>query len=296
LPATPAETDPSVCYRHPDRTSWTLCTRCGRTICPECQILTPSGVRCPDCVREEGGSVRWESATPKPAKAKKTGMRRQRSSLGEAINATSYPVVTIATGAIALVLWVFGLFTDNLPFTWLAATPPEAWQLWRYVTSAVVYPAIGSYIVFLLLSLAIFVFIGWGAERQFGRRRYLELVLATTAGSAAITVLIGGVAYGLIGAIWGVTGAYLVVVWPHTQVRNRLLISVAIWLVISLFLGGNLIALIFGTLSGVGAMLLFRRYEDRPRTPWTPHLIIAGVVVLIVVLAVVRNLVTIPLA
>ena len=54
MPATQAETDPSVCYRHPDRTSWTLCARCGRTICPECQILTPEGVRCPECVREAG--------------------------------------------------------------------------------------------------------------------------------------------------------------------------------------------------------------------------------------------------
>ena len=57
-----ASTSADVCYRHPNRESWTLCTRCGRTICPECQILTPAGVQCPDCVQETGGSVTWRSA------------------------------------------------------------------------------------------------------------------------------------------------------------------------------------------------------------------------------------------
>ena len=55
-----AHDDAGVCYRHPDRHSWVLCERCGRTICPECQIPTPNGVYCPDCVRETSGSApRW---------------------------------------------------------------------------------------------------------------------------------------------------------------------------------------------------------------------------------------------
>jgi membrane associated rhomboid family serine protease len=296
VPATPAETDPSVCYRHPDRTSWTLCTRCGRTICPECQILTPAGVRCPDCVREEGGTVRWEPAAgPRPAaRAKRT--RRARSSLGEALSATTLPVVTIATGAIALILWILGLFTGSLPFTWLAAFPDEAWQVWRYVTSGVAYPSFGPVVVFVILSIGIFTFIGWSAERQFGRRRYLELLIATTAGAAAITVLAGGVAYGLMGAIWGITGAYLIVIWPHTAARNRVLLSIAIWLLVSVFLGGNLLAIVGGTLSGVGAMLLFRRYDDRPSQARRPHLIIAGALLALVALAVARTLLTGALA
>ncbi|HEU0206024.1 MAG TPA: hypothetical protein VFQ74_04945, partial [Pseudolysinimonas sp.] len=73
-----AEVDPSVCYRHPDRSSWTLCERCGRTICPECQILTPQGVRCPDCVREMGGSVQWKPAGASRSAAAKRSTRRAR--------------------------------------------------------------------------------------------------------------------------------------------------------------------------------------------------------------------------
>jgi hypothetical protein len=298
VPATPAETDPSVCYRHPDRSSWTLCERCGRTICPECQILTPSGVRCPDCVRETGGSVQWQPAAgPRPAaRAKKTGMRRSRPSVGAAISATSYPVVTITTGAIAIVLWVLGLFTGNLPFELLAATPQDAWQVWRYATSAVAYPAFGAIVIFLLLSIAIFTFIGWGAERQFGRRRFLELLIATAAGSAAFSMVAGSGAAGLMGPIWGLTGAFLITVWPNAPARNRILISVAIWLIISIFLGGNILAIIGGTLAGVGAQLVLRHYEGRRSRPWLPHVWIAAGVALLIVLAILRNFVPVALA
>jgi membrane associated rhomboid family serine protease len=291
VPATPAETDPSVCYRHPDRTSWTLCTRCGRTICPECQILTPNGVQCPDCVRETGGSVRWESTAAKPAQ-KKTGMRRQprRGSLLQRADASTLPVATIAIAAITLVLWILGFLTANAPFTFLAALPDVAWQVWRYATAAFAYPAVGAGVVFSVLSIAIFVFLSWGAERQFGRSRFLLLFFVTGIGAAAISLLAGGYAFGLIGAIWGLTGAYVIVVWQHVAVRNRLLITVAVWLLISLFLGGNILALIGGALSGIGAMLLLRRFDDRPSVrPSTPYLILAGGLAVLIVLAILRN-------
>jgi len=43
----------NTCYRHPDRQSFVLCQRCGRTICPECQTPAAVGVHCPECVREQ---------------------------------------------------------------------------------------------------------------------------------------------------------------------------------------------------------------------------------------------------
>ncbi|MEO8262087.1 MAG: rhomboid family intramembrane serine protease [Pseudolysinimonas sp.] len=293
MPATQAETDPSVCYRHPDRSSWTLCTRCGRTICPECQILTPEGVRCPDCVRETGGSVRWEPTSgARSARTKKVGMRRSRSSvLAGRVRASSYPVVTIATAAIALVLWLAGFATGNAPYNALAAFPDVAWQVWRYVTASIAYSSSLFGIVFTLLSIAIFVFIGWGAERQFGRNRHLLLVIVSGAGATAISMVAGAGASGLTGPIWGIAGAYLILVWPHPAARNRLLVSIVIWLIISLFLGGNILALIGGALSGIGATLLLRRYDDLPRSrPGTPYLIIGGVLAILIILAILRSL------
>ena len=47
----------NYCYRHPDRQSFVLCQRCGRTICPECQTQAAVGVHCPECVRESRASV-----------------------------------------------------------------------------------------------------------------------------------------------------------------------------------------------------------------------------------------------
>jgi membrane associated rhomboid family serine protease len=288
------EVDGSVCYRHPDRTSWTLCQRCGRTICPECQILTPGGVRCPDCVREAGGSVRWEPAAgAKPPRAKKTGLRgaAPRSPLVARAAASTRPIVTIGIGAVALVLWLAGFATANAPFVFLAALPDVAAQVWRYVTAAFVYPSFGGpAVVSTVLGLVIFVYIGWNVERRFSRSRFIGLFLVTGAGAAAISLLAGGAAWGLTGPIWGLVGALLISVWGEPAVRNRLLITFAIWFVISLFLSGNILTLIGGALSGIGAALLFRRYDDRPRSrPSTPYLILAGVIAVIIVLAILRS-------
>ena len=291
MPATPAETDPSVCYRHPDRTSWTLCERCGRTICPECQILTPSGVRCPDCVRETGGSVQWQPASGRPAaQRKKAAARRTRSSvLAGRVGASTYPVVTITVAAIAVALWIIGFVTANAPFLALAALPESAIEVWRYVTASIAYPAFGAAVVFTVLSIGIFTYIGWSAEKQFGRTRFLVLLLVTGTGAAAISMLAGGWAAGLIGPIWGMAGAYLIVVWSHAPARNRMLIGIAVWLVISLFLGGNILALIGGTASGIGAMLLLRRYDDRGGAGRTAYLILVGGLAVLILLAVLRN-------
>lgn len=41
------------CYRHPDRKTLLRCNKCGRPICPECAVQTPTGYRCKDCIREQ---------------------------------------------------------------------------------------------------------------------------------------------------------------------------------------------------------------------------------------------------
>lgn len=41
----------TVCYIHPDRETMLRCNRCERPICTECAVLTPTGYRCKNCVR-----------------------------------------------------------------------------------------------------------------------------------------------------------------------------------------------------------------------------------------------------
>jgi hypothetical protein len=39
------------CYRHPEVETTLRCSRCERPICSRCAIRTPTGYRCPECVR-----------------------------------------------------------------------------------------------------------------------------------------------------------------------------------------------------------------------------------------------------
>ena len=297
-----AETDGSVCYRHPDRASWTLCERCGRTICPECQILTPAGVRCPDCVREAGGSVRWEPAAGKPAsKAKKTGMRRQ--SVAQRVDSATRPVITIGVAATTLVLWIAGFFAaaSTFPggaiFEVLNARPQVAVQIWRYVTTSISYPSIGTtYILGVLIGIAIFVWIGWGAERFLGWRRFAIVVLVSGTAAAALSGIALGSSIGLIGPVWGIFGAYLVVVWDQPAVRNRLVITMVIWFIFSLFFG-NIVAVIGGAAGGIGTILLLRRYDDRPKArPSTPYLLLAAGLAVLIALAILSATAVAPIS
>lgn len=46
-------TDIAVCYRHIDKETALRCNRCNRPICAQCARRTPTGYRCPECIREQ---------------------------------------------------------------------------------------------------------------------------------------------------------------------------------------------------------------------------------------------------
>lgn len=294
-----ASTSADVCYRHPNRESWTLCTRCGRTICPECQILTPSGVQCPECVKETGGSVTWQSAggeIRRPA-AKTRRPRPQRASSGSGFGATlgqmlrpgsEAPVLTWGLAAIAVLLWVVGLFT-SLPFLLLAAIPGTEFQIWRFVTSAVVYaPGFLSIIGVALHSLFL-ALTAPSLERSLGRGRFLILIGTAAIISSAGMLLSGAAAAGLVGVLFAVFGAYLISVWSYPPARTQALVIIGINLLISVALNpGGLPALIGGLIAGAGVLYLFQRYDGRRIR--TAYLIIAAVAGAFIVLAILRGL------
>lgn len=57
--SSPAE-GPLYCYIHPDRETTLRCNKCNRPICIQDAILTPTGYRCPECVR--GIQKRYDNA------------------------------------------------------------------------------------------------------------------------------------------------------------------------------------------------------------------------------------------
>jgi len=46
-----AKTESLTCYIHSNRETLLRCNRCEKPICTECAIQTPTGYRCPQCVR-----------------------------------------------------------------------------------------------------------------------------------------------------------------------------------------------------------------------------------------------------
>jgi membrane associated rhomboid family serine protease len=290
-----------VCYRHPQRESWTLCQRCGRTICPECQILTPSGVRCPDCVRETGGSVQWQSTGGEikrpPSKVKQARARRAPASsnspfaqrLGEMFRpGGEAPVLTWGTLAIVVVLFIAGFVTANLPFALLFADSSVAVQVWRYITAPFTYPSAPQVILRILLNGLFFAITAPAVEKNLGRARFaIVFVASATVGNAAM-VIAGFPGYGLISVLFGMFGAYLIFVWQYPPARAQLLIIIGINLLISLAFGArSLPALIGGLIAGAGATYLLQRYEGRNAR--TGHLIIGGVVVGFILFAIIRS-------
>ncbi|MGN6327091.1 rhomboid family intramembrane serine protease [Pseudolysinimonas sp.] len=303
-----AEADASVCYRHPDRTSWTLCERCGRTICPECQILTPQGVRCPTCIEELGGSVQWTPAAgprPQPAKPKRVRARRttalddrpgwQRALLGMLRPGDSTPVLSWAAAGITLVIWIVGLFT-TVPYLLLALDPRVApvWQIWRFVTTDFVYTGLGfAPILSLLLGIVFLLLNGPMIERQLGRPRFAALFLVSGATGAAWMAIAGQPETGLFTPIFGLLGCYLVMAWSVPQARTQMLVMLGVLLVL------NLVTYPFGILAivgafgaGIGSMMLFRLFEDRRAKPSTPYLIMVGGAAFFVAIAIIRQLAT----
>jgi membrane associated rhomboid family serine protease len=207
----------------------------------------------------------------------------------------SAPVLTWTVGGIVLLLWFTGFAAANAPFIALAAIPGPVWEVWRYFTSAFVYPSLldARVVVSVILSLLFLLLISPSFERQAGRRRYLVLFFAAAAFGAAGMILAGQIGYGLSGVLWGISGAYIVTIWEHAQARNRSLLFLGAYLIVSLLFGSySLPAVVGGLLAGVGSMVLLRRFDDRPRSaPSTPYLIIAAAVVGIIVITTIRILV-----
>ena len=312
-PAAEIEGDPSVCYRHPDRTSWTLCARCGRTICPECQILTPSGVRCPTCVQELGGSVQWtpvgsaaKASAAKAAKAKREREAAQRAArrprwqqvvLDFVKPGTTVPIATWTIAVVTIALWILGFFTGNLPAQFLAASIQHSEWIWTYATAAFVYSAQASplAIALFIINIVFLLLIAPGMERSMSRRRFLSLFFAGTATAAALSVLAGGGYAGLFAGLFALFGAYLISVWSSPAIRNQVLVSLGINVLIAI-LFGSLIAVVGGLAGGIAAGLLFRRAESRSNSSGNaPYLLLFGGIAVLVILAVVRGVATVGL-
>jgi hypothetical protein len=49
--STPEKTETLYCANHPNIETYLRCSRCGKPICSRCAKQTPTGYRCPECLR-----------------------------------------------------------------------------------------------------------------------------------------------------------------------------------------------------------------------------------------------------
>ena len=219
----------NFCYRHPDRQSFVLCQRCGRTVCAECQTQAAVGVICPECMAEQRASQ-----TPAQKKA------QRRWSAPRAVAVDSRPLATYAIIAVTTLVFVvtlipgFGTTVQNTLLFWAPALYPEIsglFEPWRILTAALVH---GSFWHLGLNMLALWM-IGRSLEPLLGRRRFVTLYLLSAAGGSVGVALLSFMTpvVGASGAIFGLFGA-LIVIGRHIGAN---IAGIAIVLAINLAIG-----------------------------------------------------------
>lgn len=190
----------NYCYRHPDRQSFIICQRCGRTVCSECQTQAAVGVHCPECVKEARQSA------PRVKNVTSTRIR------GSMRSSSGVPVVTYTLIGVNVLFYLGELLSGGAVYQALAYYPPlTALEPWRMITAAFLHsPSSILHILFNMYSLFIF---GPIIENAVGRLRYLALYLIAAFGGSVAVLLLSpqSTVVGASGAIFGLLGAFFII-------------------------------------------------------------------------------------
>ncbi|NGO42215.1 rhomboid family intramembrane serine protease [Streptomyces ureilyticus] len=194
-----------TCYRHPDRETGISCTRCERSICPECMISASVGFQCPECVRSGSGTGHSPTAS------------QPRTVAGGTVTEDPRLITKILVGlnlAFFLVqLSVGSSFEERFELLGLAYVPGlgsvegvAEGQWYRLVTAMFLHGSV-MHIAFNMLSLW---WIGGPLEAALGRARYIALYAISGLAGSALTYLLAEPnqpSLGASGAIFGLFGA-----------------------------------------------------------------------------------------
>lgn len=258
----------NTCYRHPERQSFILCQRCGRTICPECQTEAPVGYHCPECVREARASA---PRTSRPLlrslpRASRGGPTVTYSLIGA--NVALYLLQVLSGGWVTNLLYYIPVLTVSEP--------------WRMITSVFIHGSI-LHIAFNMLSLYIF---GRILEPMLGRWRFLALYLLSGLGGSVAVLLLnptGGV-LGASGAVFGLMGAILVIQRGLGGNGTQLLVLIGLNLAVGFFVSNvSWQAHVGGVITGALVALVYVRTRAR-RQQTLQWMLTGGVLAALVVL------------
>jgi membrane associated rhomboid family serine protease len=261
----------NYCYRHPDRQSYILCQRCGRTICPECQTQGAVGVICPECMKEQRASA------PRTKPAVLTRLS------GRGAPVVTYSIIGV-TAFIFVLQWIPVLrVTELLQFAGIYAFP-QAFEPWRMLTSVFVHST--GFLLHIARNMYTLWIFGQLLEGMLGRARFLTLYLVGGLAGSVGVILLADPRVGVVGAsgaIFGLMGAFLVIQRRLGGNMTQLLILVGINLVIG-FIPGTSIAWqahVGGLIGGALMGLIFVETRSPRRRNIQIWLIVALVAVLL---------------
>jgi len=203
------------CYRHPEREAYVRCQRCERFICPECQVESSVGFLCPE---DAGG-------TPKQVNRQRVRALK----LGR-------PKLTIAIIVINALFWLLEISPyGDYVISYLAYKPVfTTIAPWQMLTAAFLHDASSPlHLLFNMYTLYIF---GQVLEPMLGKARYFALYLIAAFGGSVAVLLFGDPAatvVGASGAIFGLMGAYFILLRSIGQNSGQLMGLIAINLIFS---------------------------------------------------------------
>lgn len=278
------------CYRHPDRVSWVLCSRCGRTVCGECQQQAPVGVRCPDCVRELAQEQRTLHAQTRVAHGgprTAVGGRVRRWFAQPAPVTMSIIALTVIVGILQLVTGgVNGVVTNEaLYFLGYSLIEP-----WRFVTYAFVHAGF----LHLVFNMMVLWMVGPSIEQRIGKLPFLAAYLVSAAGAAVAIAWLTPMSpvIGASGSIYALFGMAIGMQRMLGRVQPALLMVVGVNLVLTFVLGGiswsaHVGGLAIGLALGFGIGMVHKRMRGDKATK-AAWLVIGGVALILAALFALR--------
>ncbi|MFC6599931.1 rhomboid family intramembrane serine protease [Kitasatospora paranensis] len=244
----PAAAPPTaVCFRHPGRESYIRCTRCDRYACPDCRRDAAVGYQCVECVKGAARSAR-------PTVTRFGGRAAALPVLTWTLivlNVLAYLAELAGPGIVdrfsALGQSVVGpdggYYTVDAPYlpAGYHAVGIAHGEWYRLITSAFLHlpPTQGLFgIAHIAVNMYWVWLLGRVLEGWLGRVRFLGLYLVSALGGAVMEYVLAPdqPAIGASGAVFGLTGAYVVMARRirHDPLDSgRLLGGSLVWLVVS---------------------------------------------------------------
>jgi membrane associated rhomboid family serine protease len=286
-PGAPADgevVDAPRCYRHGDRVTYVRCVRCDRPICPDCMREASVGFQCPECVREGAKTVR-QPVTLAGGRVRTDGRVTQ---VLIALNVIVFFInLTSPSAGGTRDLLGGGLHKVQIDYAMIPLKIAVDHEYYRLLGAAFLHFGI----LHLMFNMYALVMFGSMVEERLGRWRYLAMYLLAAVGGSTTSYLfnISVISAGASGAIYGVFGATLILVWRLGGNTRNLLQLVGINLAIGFFLRFDNYAHVGGLV--VGAVVTFALLSiprGRQRVPLQVAVLVA-VAALIATAAVLRT-------